>query len=364
MQQQRIFAVLTPHSWSGCGPVYGISFNMAILKSLPGRVVTLFENYPGLMAVLAFASGVASYVLVEGRETFAQVIAALMLASWLLLVLEKWLRAGFRQRFKLDMPPTILRFGTQMVHQESLFFALPFFLAATTWNSVQALFTSLLIVCALVSVIDPLYYKQLAPRRALYVLFHSLTLFAVLMVALPLIFQLNTRQSLQLSLLIAFVFSLPSLGNVFANGGRWRVPMITLLLLVMAGGLWLLRSWVPPAVLELRGMSLSPQLDREQRSPGPPLVEIGAAALLEEGLYAWTSVHAPRGLRDQIHHVWMHDGSVVDRITLDIEGVSDSGYRAWTHKLSFPADPSGRWQVRVVTDSGQLIGVTRFVVAD
>jgi len=337
---------------------------MAFLITLLRRLVTLFEKYPGLMAALAFGSGVASYVLVEGRETFAQMIAALMLASWLLLVLEKWLRAEFLKRFKRDMPPTIMRFGTQMVHQESLFFALPFFLAATSWNSVQAVFTSLLILCALISVIDPLYYRQLAPRRSLYVLFHSLTLFAVLMVALPLIFQLNTRQSLQLALLVAFVFSLPSLGNVFANGGRWRLPIIAALLLVMAGGLWLMRSWVPPAVLELRGISLSQQLNREQRSPGPPLDQIGAAALLEKGLYAWTSVRAPRGLRDQIHHVWIHNGEVVDRITLDIEGGNDGGYRAWTHKLSFPTDPSGRWQVRVVTDSGQLIGITRFVVLD
>ncbi|MEX2332904.1 MAG: DUF5924 family protein, partial [Pseudohongiella sp.] len=335
---------------------------MASLKGLIRRLVFLFEKFPGLMAVLAFASGVASYVLVEGRETFAQVIAVLMLASWLLLVLEKWLRAGFRNRFNLDMPPAIMRFGTQMVHQESLFFALPFFLAATSWNHGQAVFTSVLILCALISVIDPLYYKQLAPRRSLYLLFHALTLFAVLMVALPLIFQLNTRQSLQLALLIAFLFSLPSLGNLFANGGRWRLPMITLLLLVMAGGLWVMRIWVPPAVLELRGISLSQYLDAEQRSLGPELEQIDATTLREGGLYALTSVRAPRGLRDQIHHVWIHNGAVVDRITLEIEGVSNSGYRAWTHKLNFPADPAGRWQVRVVTDSGQLIGVTRFTV--
>jgi len=337
---------------------------MVFLKNLPGRLIRLFEKYPGLMAVLAFSSGVASYVLIEGRERFAQVLAALMLASWLLLVLENWLRAGFLRRFNLNLPPTVMRFGTQMVHQESLFFALPFFLAATTWDHAQAGFTSLLILCALISVIDPLYYKQLAPRRALYVVFHALTLFAVLMVALPLIFQLNTRQSLQSSLVVAFVFSLPSLGSLFANGGRWRLPLIMFMLLVMAGGLWLMRSWVPPAVLELRGMSLSQQLDREQRSPGPALDQIDAATLHEGGLYAWTSVRAPRGLRDQIHHVWIHNGMVVDRITLDIEGVSDTGYRAWTHKLNFPADPTGRWQVRVVTDSGQLIGIKRFIVTE
>jgi hypothetical protein len=131
---------------------------------------------------------------------------------------------------------------------------------------------------------------------------------------------------------------------------------------VMAGGLWLMRGWVPPAVLELTGISLSQELDREQRRPGPALEQIEAAVLLEGGLYAWTSVRAPRGLRDQIHHVWIHNGVVVDRITLNIEGGSDIGYRAWTHKLSFPAEPSGRWQVRVLTDSGQLIGVKRFTV--
>jgi hypothetical protein len=117
-------------------------------------------------------------------------------------------------------------------------------------------------------------------------------------------------------------------------------------------------------VLELRGISLSQHIDLEQRSLGPELEQIEAAVLREGGLYALTSVRAPRGLRDQIHHVWIHNGAVVDRITLDIEGGSDTGYRAWTHKLNFPTDPSGRWQVRVVTDSGQLIGVTRFVVTD
>ena len=38
------------------------------------------------------------------------------------------------------------------------------------------------------------------------------------------------------------------------------------------------------------------------------------------------------------------------------------GYRAWSHKRGFPADPRGDWQVQVVTDGGQLIGQLRFRV--
>src|SRR5690606_26082244 len=92
--------------------------------------------------------------------------------------------------------------------------------------------------------------------------------------------------------------------------------------------------------------------------------QIDAGKLHRGGLYAWTAVRAPRGLREQIHHVWLHQGVEVDRITLDIRGGRDEGYRAWTHKLNFPSNPVGRWQVQVVTDSGQLIGLTRFNVVE
>jgi len=39
-------------------------------------------------------------------------------------------------------------------------------------------------------------------------------------------------------------------------------------------------------------------------------------------------------------------------------------YRAWTHKQNFPPDSVGRWQVRVLTEDGQVIGVLRFKVTD
>lgn len=54
----------------------------------------------------------------------------------------------------------------------------------------------------------------------------------------------------------------------------------------------------------------------------------------------------------------------MDRIALDIHGGRKEGYRAWTHKQNFPQDVIGRWQVRVLTEDGQMIGVLRFIVTD
>ena len=335
---------------------------MALLKNLITRAAGLIARWPAVIALFGFVSGVASYALVERSESLAQVIALLMLVSWLWLVLENWLREGILRRFGFAMPPAVMRYATQMVHQESLFFTLPFFLAVTNWGHGQALFTLLLVLCALVSLIDPLYYRLLAPRRSVYVAFHALALFAVMLVALPLMLHLSTGQSLQLALAMALLFSLPSLGNLVKDGHWRRLPLLIAMLAALAAGVWQAKSWVPPAALRLTGIVVATEIHRASHRPGASLKQIDAAALHRDGLYAWTAVRAPRGLEEQIHHVWLHRGVEVDRITLDIRGGREEGYRAWTHKLNFPADPAGRWQVRVVTDSGQLIGMTRFVV--
>jgi len=335
---------------------------MPRIAALLPRLIAVAQRWPGLMAVFGFASGAASYLLVERSQGLAQVVTALMLASWLWLVLENWVRDGLLNRFGVKLPPVLGHYLTQMVHQESLFFALPFFLAVTRWDHGQALFTGLLILCALASVIDPLYYRQIAGRRSLFLLFPALALFALLLVVLPLILHLTTAQSLALALGMALLFSLPSLAALTRNARWWRPPLLLLLLAALAGGLWQARALVPPAALRLNDITLTQHLDPARRAPGSGLTTLDGASLKRDGLYAFTAVSAPRGLRERIHHIWLHNGREVDRITLDIRGGRKEGYRAWTLKLNFPADPVGRWQVRVVTDSGQLIGLTHFVV--
>lgn len=326
------------------------------------RLLALLQRYPGLVAAFGFCSGVASFILVDRQAGVGQVIAVLMLLSWIVLLLEGLLTRGAARWLGLEIPPLLVRYLTQMIHQESLFFALPFFFITTAWNSGQALFTGLLGAAGLLAIIDPLYYKWLAQRRWLYLSYHVLALFAVLLVALPLIVHLTTAESYRLALAIALLLAAPSLVGSLRLQRWWRGPLLAGLLLLLGGGAWLARPWVPPATLWLSEVAVTDRL--QERSPGRSLQTVSSRQLRDVGLYAYTAISAPRGLNERIYHVWRHEGREMDRIALDIHGGRKAGYRAWTHKRNFPANATGRWQVRVVTENGQQIGVLRFSVVD
>ncbi|MBG0840438.1 DUF5924 family protein [Ectopseudomonas toyotomiensis] len=332
-----------------------------VLDRIP-TLIALLRRYPGLVALFGFCSGVASFLLVDRQAHLAKVLGVVLLVSWVWLILENLLRERIARRFGFELPLPLLRYGTQMIHQESLFFVLPFFFITTTWNSGQLLFSGLLAIAALASITDPIYYRWLAPRRWLLLIFHSLALFAVMLTALPIIFHLSTPQSYRIALLIATLLALPSLPGLIGFTGWRRIVLLAALPLAMASAGWVARAWVPPATLWLTEVAISDRFDGEQRTPGESLQQISPQQLRDDGLYAYTSINAPRGLNERIYHVWQHNGREVDRIALDINGGRKEGYRAWTHKLNFPSSPEGRWQVRVVTEAGQMIGVLRFDV--
>ena len=326
------------------------------------RLIELFKRYPGVIALGGFISGIASFILVDRQAGLASWIAILMLVSWVWLMLENTFTQLFAKVFKREIPQPLLRYATQMIHQESLFFVLPFFFITTTWNSGQLVFTGLLTAAGLISIIDPLYYKWLAPRRSLFLALHTLTLFAALLTALPIILHLTTAQSFKLALGAAMLLSFPSLASSFPINNARRAIALVLVTLAIGGGGWMLRSWVPPATLWMTEVAISSQL--QNRTPGESLKQVSASQIRSAGLYAYTAIKAPRGLNERIYHVWQFNGKEVDRIALDINGGRKEGYRAWTHKQVFPANPVGRWQVRVLTEDGQVIGVLRFRVVD
>ncbi len=319
------------------------------------------ERFPWLFALLGFVSGLASYLLVKRSPEIAQVLALLMLFSWVWLLLENVLKRGAWQVFGVNVPRPVFRFVAQLVHQESLFFVLPFFLTTTTWSSGQMLFTSVLLAAALVSIVDPLYYGWLAKRRWLYFLFHGLTLFALLLTALPLIFQLPTTESYLWALLVAGLVSLPSITRDLPPKWKQQTGAAVLVVVLAAGLGWWARPWVPPATLWLTEVAITDHFDDASRSPARSLQSMSANDL-GAGLYAYTAIHAPRGLNERIYHVWLRDGKEVDRIALDISGGREEGYRAWTRKLNFPEPLAGDWKIRVVTAGEQLIGELEFRV--
>jgi uncharacterized membrane protein len=297
---------------------------MPTLTLFVQRILELMKRYPGVIALGGFISGVGSFMLVDRQQGLATWITTIMLVSWIWLMLENSLTKLFARVFKREIPQPLLRYATQMIHQESLFFVLPFFLITTTWNSGQ--------------------------------------LFAALLTALPVILHLTTAQSFKLALGIAMLLSFPSLASIFPiRTVRNALAILSITVGIGAAG-WVLRSWVPPATLWMTDVAISTQM--QDRTPGKSLEEVSAEQIRGGGLYAYTAINAPRGLAERIYHVWMFNGKEVDRIPLDINGGRKEGYRAWTHKQNFPGNPAGKWQVRVLTEDGQLIGVLRFKVMD
>ncbi|KAF1033350.1 MAG: hypothetical protein GAK37_00156 [Pseudomonas sp.] len=335
---------------------------MPILTHYIQRILELMKRYPGVIALGGFISGVCSFILVDRQQGMASWIAVILLVSWLWLMLENSFTQLFSKVFKRDIPEPLLRYATQMIHQESLFFVLPFFFITTTWNSGQSIFTGLLGAAALVSITDPLYYKWLAPKRWLFLTLHTLTLFAALLTALPIILHLTTAESYKLALGVAMLLSIPSLAvSLPLRSVKGWAMLLGVTASIGAAG-WFLRTWVPPATLWMTEVAISTQL--QDRTPGDDLKEVSTTQLRNDGLYAYTAINAPRGLDERIYHVWKFNGKEVDRIALDIHGGRKEGYRAWTHKQNFPADAAGRWQVQVLTEDGQVIGVLRFKVTD
>ena len=335
---------------------------MPYLTHFIQRILELMKRYPGVIALGGFISGVGSFILVDRQQGMASWIAIIMLVSWLWLMLENSFTQLFSKVFKREIPEPLLRYATQMIHQESLFFVLPFFFVTTTWNSSQAIFTGLLGAAALVSITDPLYYKWLAPKRSLFLALHTLTLFAALLTALPIILHLTTAESYKLALGVAMALSIPSLAvSLPLRSVKGWLMLLGVTAVIGCAG-WFLRSWVPPATLWMTAVAISTQ--GQDRTPGDDLKEVSASQLRSSGLYAYTAINAPRGLDERIYHVWKFNGKEVDRIALDIHGGRKEGYRAWTHKQNFPANAAGRWQVRVLTEDGQVIGVLRFKVTD
>lgn len=94
---------------------------MPKIQLLIQRILELMKRYPGVIALGGFISGVGSFILVDRQQGLASWITIIMLLSWIWLMLENTLTGLFTRVFKREIPQPLLRYATQMIHQESLF---------------------------------------------------------------------------------------------------------------------------------------------------------------------------------------------------------------------------------------------------
>ncbi|MBR2514997.1 MAG: DUF2914 domain-containing protein [Halomonas sp.] len=327
------------------------------------RLVERFKPWSWLWPPMAFAAGLGSFFLVDRQQWLGVVLALGLLFAWLLLLSESLIGRWLAKRGHPPLTRGVTTFIAQMIHQETLFFTLPFILITTVWNSGQTLFAALVVGMAALSIIDPLYYKLAGRWRSLYFIFHAQCVFLVVLVILPIMFHLTTRQSLLLALVITVLVALPSFWHLLNKRSLKHWCLFFGLTMILAYAAWFGRIWVPPASLWMTSSALSPAFNVQQRQPQGSIA-LTPQALQTNGLYVYTAIRAPRGLSETIYHAWHHNGTLIDLVELSINGGREQGYRAWSHKLNFPADPSGNWRIDIMTDGGQRLGLLRFNVSD
>ncbi|KFC49901.1 hypothetical protein DK37_25730, partial [Halomonas sp. SUBG004] len=83
--------------------------------------------------------------LVDRQQWLGAALALGLLFAWLLLLSESVIGRWLSHRGHPTLPRGVTAFIAQMIHQETLFFTLPFILVTTVWNSGQALFALLVI---------------------------------------------------------------------------------------------------------------------------------------------------------------------------------------------------------------------------
>lgn len=338
-------------------------FHVTQLQKHIERLVARIRPWTWLWPPVAFAAGLGSLFLVDRQQWLGAALALGLLFAWVLFLTEGVMSRWLVRRGYPTFPRGVTTFIAQMVHQETLFFTLPFILATTVWNSGQALFALMVVAMAALSITDPLYYKIAEKWRSAYFIFHAHCIFLVTIVTLPIMLKLTTAQSLLLALGMMVLTGLPSFLHLLKQRTwqGWIIFGCLALLLASAG--WLGRIWVPPATLWMTESALSPALNEGQREPDGTMV-LTPDALKSRGLYVYTAIRAPRGLSETITHDWHHNGERLDTIELNIEGGREKGYRAWSHKMHFPEDPTGQWRVDIMTAGGQRLGLIRLTVSE
>lgn len=336
------------------------------IEAVQRRIESIVERlkpWSWMWPPMAFAAGLGSFFLVDRQQWLGAALALGLLFAWTLLLSEGLISRWLSRRGHPTPPRGVTTFIAQMIHQETHFFTLPFILVTTVWNSGQTLFALLVGGMALLSILDPLYFKVAERWRSVYFIFHAQCVFLVLLVTLPIMVHLTTGQSLLLALGITILVALPSFWHLLKQRSLKRWCAFFVLTLLLAYGAWLGRIWVPPASLWMTSSALSPGFDIEQRLPQGSMA-LTPQAISENGLYVYTAIRAPRGLSETITHAWHHNGVLTDVVELNIDGGREQGYRAWSHKQNFPEDATGDWRIDIMTGTGQRLGLIRFEVSD
>ncbi|HEY5810649.1 MAG TPA: DUF5924 family protein [Povalibacter sp.] len=322
------------------------------------RVARIHEHLPWLIPAISFISGVIGFAMVKRGADLARIIAVIALAGWLWLSIEPLVRR-YLERRRAGAGKFVSNFLTQSLQQEMLFFALPFMFGATQRDTGQVAFLALAAAAALLTTLDPLYERWIAARAATRLLFHAYCSLIAAVVVVPMVVHLSLERALPLALAAVCLWLLVTAPMALRSlhSTRFKLSWIACSLIAPAA-LWTLRDHIPPAGLAVTQAVVTQSIN--DLTPGPAVTSLSAAEL-EAGVVAFIAIRAPSGVAQSIVFEW-HHGDQVERISSEIQGGNDSGWRTYSRKAVFPHNSQGRWIVDVRTPQGQLLRRLQFTV--
>jgi hypothetical protein len=237
--------------------------------------------------------------------------------------------------------------GSQSLIQNSLFFSAPFYLQASAFTPGQCIFLAAFGAAVLLCSWDPwcaraMLHPLLGPGLMAF------ASFAAWNAVLPMLGVSHRRGIWMAAGAVA----------VLVSAAHWlgSAPGLRRLEAVLAGLLL-------PLLLAALGVKLLPAAPLK-------LVEIGIGSGVQDRkllgrtkhfaapptkLMCLSAVFAPRGLSEDLVHVWSRDGEPLSRIALSVRGGRKAGFRTWSTQ-PLPRGARGRYRCELLTQLGQTLG--------
>jgi len=319
-----------------------------------------------LHSVWALTYGILIMIFFQGD--FGQVRKLLFFLMFLMLLIiafdrvaEYEVRRGENRRgVKL-----VINYVMKNMYQALYFFMLPFYWQATCLSSIQWIFTAVLGMLAVLSTQDLFFDNFLMERKWFRNLYFSFCLLASFHLMLPVLVPLPLHLTLALASFAAslafFLLHMPSFVWKEHNL-RWAAAFSAGIALAV----FLARPLVPPVPYHVihSGVTGERMLSGEVRTP-PGAYFIPEHELQRRPLYGYSLMESPTFPHDLFRHEYRLRGRLVLSARTQRQDLGNGRYRLvstmdWREQAGL--DPSGTWNVRLVTAGGVVMDSADFEV--
>lgn len=251
---------------------------------------------------------------------------------------------------------------TRVMYQETLFFLLPFYWYSTVVESLNIVFSGLLLVLAVLSCVDLLFDRWLRTRPLFGLMFFATVAFGAVNLILPMLLPIDPSIGTPISSAIALGSAVPMAKRGMSktrSATTWLVGSAALFLLLTIG----FPRLVPPVPLRVQNAVFASEIDRSSLVPADSLSGSVSAGRLGPTMFLVVEVFSPSKLPTVVSLEWTRDGEII-RVSREIEIVAhDLGFKVWDGYR----DPSGqitpgKYEVVLRTKGDRLFGAERIVV--